>query len=236
LLILNVGKTIALDPESGETVWETQDYGASYCTPTPFQWREEDHLAIFNGTGFVLLLQDLGEEVSRYPWTSQYNVNSASPIVVGERVFISTGYNEIGCAMLLLQEEDMGVSWQNKRMNSKMNGCILYDDHLFGFDKSILKCLDLEGQEKWRVRGLGMGTLIAAGRRLIVLSETGELVIAAADPTAFEELSRMAVFADGKCWTTPVFSAGRIYLRNGLGQLVCRDHRRAEATDAGVER
>ncbi len=227
-VILNVGKTIALGKATGETLWETEDYGVSYSTPTPFEWEGEDCLAVFNGAGLVVMGLEDGLPIAEHSWTSGYNVNAASPIVVDDQVFISTGYNEIGCVMLRLGEE-LEVVWENKEMNSKMNGCVLFEDHLFGFDKSILKCLDLEGNEMWRERGLGMGTVVVAGDRLLVLSETGELVIAEASSEAFEPKSRAQVLAgDGKCWTTPVLVGGVIYCRDSQGDLVARDHRTAE--------
>ena len=218
-------KTIALDKESGETLWETEDYGYSYSTPTDFRFRDEPALAVFNAKGLVIMDRSNGEEWFLHPWTSQYNVNAATPITMGSRVFISTGYDDVGCAMLDLGGETPEVLWQSKKMRSKMTGCILFEDHLYGFDDKILKCMDLDGEEKWRQRGLGLGTFIIADGRMIIVSGDGELVVAKASPESFEELSRTTVFEDGVFWTTPVLFDGRIYLRNSLGTLVCRDHR-----------
>ena len=116
------------------------------------------------------------------------------------RIFISTCYNE--------------------------KGCVLCDDVLYGFDNTMLKCLDLEGNELWRERGLGKGALIASDERLIVVSEKGELLVAEASREGFEVLARTQIFnGEGVCWTMPVLAEGRIYLRDSLGRLVCRDHR-----------
>ena len=35
--------------------------------------------------------------------------------------------------------------WANKRMRNKMAGCIVLNRRIFGFDESMLKCLDLDG-------------------------------------------------------------------------------------------
>ena len=86
-------------------------------------------------------------------------------------------------------------------------------------------CLDLDGNVQWTERGLGQGTLIVSDGRLLILSGDGEFVVARATPDGYEELDRVKVFEDGKCWTTPVLADGRIYLRNSVGTLVCRDHR-----------
>ena len=76
---------------------------------------------------------------------------------------------------------------------------------------------------KWSHRGLGQGTLAAsADGRLIILGEKGKLVVARANSDRFDVISQMQTVA-GKCWTVPVLSDGRIFVRNGAGELVCLD-------------
>ena len=225
VLYVNVGKTVALDKRTGETKWETRDYGPSYATPEMFTAGDKALLAVFNAEGLAVLDRKSGTQVALHPWTSQYNVNSASPIVVDGKIFISTGYNDIGCAMLELKGDKLEPAWTNKSMNNYMNGCVLVDGRLYGFDRKLLRCMDLSGEVLWTERGLGRGTVIASDGRLIVLSEEGELLVAPASADGFEPVSRERVIEEGACWSTPVLSGGRIYCRSSAGVLVCRDHR-----------
>jgi outer membrane protein assembly factor BamB len=48
---------------------------------------------------------------------------------------------------------------------------------------------------------------------LVVLSDAGELAVVAAQPDAYRQLSRASVI-EGKCWSTPAFSNGRVYVRS----------------------
>ncbi len=107
---------------------------------------------------------------------------------------------------------------------------MLLDDHIYGYDNGSMKCLDLEGNEVWKERGLATGAMAAAGERLIILNDRGELVIAKAQPEAYEELFRTRVFdrGAGKQWSIPVIADGLIYCRASNGLLVCRDHRSAQ--------
>ena len=57
-----------------------------------------------------------------------------------------------------------------------MSGAVFFDGHLFGFDESILKCITLDGEERWRKRGLGTGSMTVAGGRLVILDGKGQLV------------------------------------------------------------
>lgn len=127
--------------------------------------------------------------------------------------------------MLEMTSEGLKVVWENKEMSNKMSGCVLWEEHLYGFDAAILKCLDLDGNEQWSKRGLGMGSLMVAGGRLIVNSSKGELIITDASPGGYSEQSRTKVLEGGVYWTMPVIANGLIYCRNSLGDVVCRDHR-----------
>ena len=224
---LNVGRTLALDAADAKTLWETKDYGYSYGVPVPFEVDGTALLAVFNGAGLAVLERKDGKERALFPWTSEYNVNSATPIVSGRRLFISTGYNAKGCALLEFTGKALEVVWQSKEMNNTMNGCVLVDGHYYGFDEAKLKCLDGQGRVKWEERGLGKGALLVSDGRLIVLSEEGELLIAPATPKGFEPLTRTKLFESGVCWTTPVLSRGILYCRSSTGTLVARDHRAA---------
>lgn len=224
-LIVNVGTTASLDPASGEVQWRTKDYGYSYSTPTRFLWKDTELLAVFNGSGLAVLELETGTERALFEWTSGYNVNCATPIVIEDRIFISTGYDDKGCAMLRLTDEGLEPLWQSKAMRNKMNGCVMFDGYLYGFDDKVLKCIDLEGELQWRERGLGLGTIIGAGGRAIVLGEEGELLVAPLSPAGFEVAARSRPLAEGPCWSTPVLSGGRIYVRNQGGLMVCLDHR-----------
>jgi len=226
MLVLNMGRVIAVEQDTGETIWATEkNYGAAYSTPAAFELSGEPRLAVFNGDGLVVLDAFTGGEVTFHEWKTQYDINAATPVVVDEsKLFISSGLNR-GCAMLDVAGEGAAVLWESKAMSTKMSGAVLIDGHLYGFDEGQLKCLDLDGKVKWAERGLGTGALLGAGDRLAILSEKGDFIVAEATPEAFKPLARERVFDSGVCWTTPVLLNGLVYLRNSEVQFVCRDHR-----------
>ena len=82
--------------------------------------------------------------------------------------------------------------------------------------------LDLAtGEVKWAEK-TGVGGLMAADGKLIVMTEKGELMVVEATAEKFEPISHAQVLG-GKCWTTPVLANGQIYCRNAKGDLVCLD-------------
>jgi outer membrane protein assembly factor BamB len=163
-----------------------------------------------------------GKQVWNIEWRTTYDVNAADPIVSGDLVFVSSAYNR-GCGVWRLGGDAPQLVWKSRKMRNHMNSTVLYDRFLYGFDESTLRCLEFAtGTEKWSQRGLGKGSLIVVGGRLLVLSEKGELIVAPASPDGFIPSARARVLT-GTCWTQPTFADGSIYVRNAAGDLVCVD-------------
>ncbi len=230
LVVLNYGRVVALDPATGASDWATEKhYGIAYSTPAPFERDGRALLAVLTGDGLTVIERKGGAEVASHAWVKQPQIYPMTPVISGDRIFISGGY-ERGCAMLRLTERGLEEVWGGRIMRNKMSGCILHAGHLFGFDESILKCIDLDGNLKWHVRGLGTGSMTVAGDRLVILDGKGQLIVAEANPTEYVELSKRQVFEDGTSWSSPVLSHGRVYCRTSKGQMACLDHRAEAAT------
>ena len=86
----------------------------------------------------------------------------------------------------------------------------------------MLQCVELAtGKVKWSKPGFGPGNVILLGNQVLALSDAGELVVADATPAAYKEVSRAKVVS-GKCWSTPVVSNGRVYVRS-TKEAACLD-------------
>ena len=223
MVILNAGTAgIALDKKDGSVIWQSGQEPGGYATPAPYQTKTRQCVAMFIKDKVVGLAADSGKRIWEYPWQTNYDVNAATPIISGDKVFVSSGYSK-GCALLQIVDGKVTEIWRNQNMRNQMNSSVLWGDHLYGFDDTEVKCLDIkDGQVKWSQGGLGKGSLMVADDKLIILSEQGKLVIAEASPARYKELAGVQILS-GRCWTVPVFSNGRIYARNAAGDLVCMD-------------
>ncbi len=228
-LILNVGTAgAAFDKATGKLLWSTGKVLAGYSTHVPFKVGGETYLAVMGAKGAHAVALKDGKELWKYGFETSYDVNAADPIVVGNEVFISAGYNH-GSALFQFDGGKTTKVWENKNMRNHFNSCVFIDGHLFGMDgdhgrkDSTLTCIDWKtGSVKWREKSIRPGGLIAADGKLIIIGDTGELVVAQAAADAFKLLARAQVLG-GKCWTVPTLSHGRIYVRNAKGDLVCVD-------------
>jgi outer membrane protein assembly factor BamB len=229
-LLLNLGDAgVALDKTTGKVLWNSAVKDPGYSSPVPFR-RGGEWFAVFScEDAYVAVNIQTGKELWRMRWPTRNGINAADPIVSGEQVLISSGYNR-GSALLTMAEGKPAVVWQNKNLRSQLNPSVLLDGFLYGVDGDTtgparLRCVEWKtGDARWSDETIGFGSLTAAAGKLIVLSDRGELIIAPASSEKFQPSARAKVL-EGKCWTAPVLANGRIYCRNADGELVCVDVR-----------
>lgn len=222
-VVYNVGTHgIALNKSNGTVAWKSGSGKAGYATPVSYTVGNQKGLAIFSGSGLVAVNPENGKQLWSFPWQTSYEVNAADPVFSGDTVFISSNYGK-GGAMLRIVGGKPSVVWQTRYMRNHFNGSVLVNGFLYGNDENTLRCMDARtGQERWQMRGMGKGGLIASDGKLIVMTERGELLVLAANPNKYTEIARAKVL-DGTCWTHPVLANGRLYCRNADGTLVCLD-------------
>ena len=104
----------------------------------------------------------------------------------------------------------------------------IVDGYAYGFNGHVsregeFKCISLEtGDQVWETRDVMKGSNILVDGKLLILTGSGELVLAEPSPNEFKEIGRIQALG-GRCWTEPAFSNGRVYCRNSRGDLVCLD-------------
>ena len=215
---------VALDKENGEVVWTAHTDMASYSSPIAVTYAGVRQIVFLTQNSLVSLAPRDGRIHWQYVWTESANI--ATPILVPpDKLFISSGYGK-GAALLQMKETDTGVAveevWQTKAMKNQFNSSVLHDGHLYGFDNAILKCIRADnGTEQWKARSVGQGSLIYADGHLLVLGEGGELGLIEATPAGYSEKARVQVL-NGKCWTPPTLTGGRLYLRDDK-EIICLD-------------
>lgn len=232
MLILNAGEAgMAVDKKSGKTIWQSANKEAGYSTPLPIQRGGKTEIWLSNGTAYLGVDPTNGKELWRMKWLTQYGVNAADPISVGENIFISTGYGKGAALFKPHGETEPTVLWKSKVLRTQLSPGVLVGKYIYGVDgdtteKAALKCIEAEsGVEKWAFPNFGNGGLTVADDKIIALNGTGELMIAPVSPEAFKPISRAQVLG-GKTWTVPVLANGLVYCRNSRGDIVAVDLRK----------
>lgn len=227
LLLINAGEAgLALKKGDGSVAWQSESGVAGYSTPAIFS-RDGKDLAVFsNKDGYACVEASTGRLVWFYKHKTRYGVNATEPVIDGEHLFIATGYDK-GCALLRWPAgaAEPAEVWRHRDMRNQMNPSLLIDGHLYGIDGdegkdgTALKCLDFaSGETRWSDASTGHGAVSAAGNRLIVLTESGELRIGPASPEGFKPAVRLQVVGP-KCWAAPVLANGLVYCRSSTGEV-----------------
>lgn len=227
VVILNAGAAgFAFNKKTGEKLWGSDPkIECGYASPVPFQ---QNDVLIFSGNGLYLLETLTGKQKFFFPWHTEYALNAADPVVIGNKIFISS-YNDKGTNLIEIKNDQPVTLWQNSEIMNAYTTHIALNGYLYGFSgcadmQSKLHCLDLEtGKEKWSV-DFKYGSLLGIDNKFIILDELGKLFVIKSNPEAYEELSQYTVFKTVRgmrAWTLPVFCNGKLYCRNCLGDIVC---------------
>ena len=228
-VILDAGgkgaSTVALNKLTGALVWKSGDDPAGYGSAVVATLGGTRRVLVFKGEALVAYDPATGRETGRSEWRTSYKVNAATPLVAGSRAIITAAYNH-GAAAVEFGGGAPTQAWFTKSLHAHFNSPVQRGGLLFGIDgeagkrRTSLVCLDLaSGDEKWRAKEVNHGSLILAGDRLVILTEAGDLVLAAASGDGYKEFARKKILT-GRCWVQPALAAGRLYCKNNTGELV----------------
>ena len=221
VIVAAAGQLVAYTAATGQQRWIGPKGGAGYSSP---------HLATIDGVPQILLLRG-SRTISVAPadgkllWEDAWEpgVGIVQPVLVaGRDVLITTGdsMGGIGIRRVSVAHASAGWTveerWTSRALKPYFNDFVVHKGHAFGFDSSILACMDLsDGTRKWKGGRYGHGQLVLLPEQdlLLVLSEEGELALVKATPDQFTEVARFKAI-EGKTWNHPVLVGDMVLVRN----------------------
>ncbi len=211
---------LAFEKNSGELKWKNGSEKLTHATPAFAEINDQKQIVFFAQFGLVAVSIETGKELWRTEFPFSVST-AASPVVNGNRVYCSAGYG-VGAGMFEISaDQKVSPVWRKQnRLINHWSSPVLSGSHLFGlyefkrYGKAPLQCVEFStGEIKWQQSGFGPGNCVVIGDKVVALSDAGELAIVSATPEKYNELWRGNVL-EGKCWTTPAFSDGKIYIRS----------------------
>jgi len=225
VIVAASGALVAYDLATGDPRWFGPVGGESYSSP---------HLVTIDGVAQILQLS--GDGVTgvaaadgtllwEHPWPGYPIVQPALTADGDVLISVSAGS---GMRRIAVAQEAGGWTieelWTSNRLKPYYSDFVVHDGHAFGFDGSILACVDVEdGKRKWKGGRYGAGQLflLADQDLLLVLSEKGELALVVAAPDQFTELARFPAIK-GKTWNHPVLVGDVLLVRNAQEMVAFR--------------
>ena len=211
---------VALKKSDGSVIWKSESDEAGYSSAVTQRIGSTEQAVFFTATRALGVNVADGRLLWSYDKVANRTANIATPIVRGNKVFVSSDYGT-GAALLEMSASGNGVSAREVYFTNDMRNhhasSVLIGDHLYGFSSAILTAMRFDnGQLAWRDRSVGKGSLVFADERLYLFSENGVVGLAEANPTAYREHGRFSLprASSLPTWSHPIVSNGRLYLRD----------------------
>lgn len=242
-VIANIGGAkagiVAFDANTGKVAWTATQDAASYSSGVAATIGNQRYAIFLTREGLVGLDPATGIIAFQQRWRSrsQASVNAASPVVVGDRIFVSAEYGP-GAGVLQFSGGKLSTLWSSDDVMSNHYATSIYlKGTLYGFhgrqeQGPSLRAVDFKsGKVLWNEDQFRAGSVILAGDRLVILRESGELVMAPASPQGFKPTARAKIL-QGVARPYPALADGFLYARTERDErtnestLVCVDLRR----------
>jgi outer membrane protein assembly factor BamB len=222
---------VALNKMTGATVWTTKELSdeAGYSSPIVADVQGVRTIMTLTGEAGVGVRASDGKLMWRHTKPANRTANVATPIFYDNKVFYTSNY-DTGAALLGLTAKNGEVAaaeiYFTREMQNHHGGVVLVDGYLYGYNNSILTCLEFAtGKMMWRNRSVGKGAVTYADGRLYLLGENQTVGLADASASGYTERGRFRIDDQGwPTWAHPVVSGGRLYIRN-QGTLTSYDVR-----------
>jgi outer membrane protein assembly factor BamB len=226
---------VAVDKRTGKEIWRT---AAGDLGPAGRDGAAYSSVVISQGAGVKQYVQLTGRGVvgvraadGRHLWT--YNriannvANIPTPVVRGDHVFTSTGY-QTGAALLKLERAGDGVAAREvyfleaRTLQNHHGGLVLVGDHLYGghgHNRGFPICVELAtGKVAWggdvRNAGTGSAAVVFADGHLYYRYQNGTVILVEATPAGYREKGSFTLPGVTRpSWPHPVVADGRLYLR-----------------------
>lgn len=240
---------VALDKLTGDLIWScaVPDFtgkgkdGAAYSSIVVSHGGGVKQYVQLIGHGLIGVRADDGKFLWGYGKVANGTANIPTPIVRGNYVFDSTGY-QTGAALLKLSAEGSGVKAEEvwflgpTKLQIHHGGMVLVGDYLYGgtgHNAGAPICVDLlSGKIKWKEDhgpGTGSAAVTYADGRLYFRYQNGTMAMLDCSPRGYKVLGEFQIpDVSEPSWPHPVITGGRLYLRE-QDRLLCYDLKKQSA-------
>jgi outer membrane protein assembly factor BamB len=228
------GAVLALDAQTGKLLWRSGSGPCSYSSPIVVNVGGNPQLVTILENGVLGLDPVTGSELWQWRWSSGYDPHASWPLYEEPYLFCSLPFRQGSRAFRLAagaSEPPVALAWTNNAICLDILSGVCLDGKLYACDvrdaqtrssgntDALLKCVDMaSGRELWSTADAGHCSVLAWGDQLVLLTETGTLILAEAGSNRYSERGRVSVFPGRQCWTPPTI-AGRYLLVRSHGAL-----------------
>lgn len=229
----NGAGVVCFEKRTGRIVWKSQNDQAGYAAPVLAAPGGVRQLLCFTVDGLIGLDPGDGRSLWRVPMKTAFGRHVTTPVVYADTVVV--GSHQVGLVGTRITKEADGLkagqAWTKKETAMNFASPVAVGKYLYGLgpQKNVV-CLDIEtGTVQWSRDGFistsadkAHAGFIVMGANILMLTDSGQLILFAADPARCAEIGRAQVC--GLNWCNPAYAGGRLYLRDGVkgaGEFIC---------------
>jgi outer membrane protein assembly factor BamB len=225
-IIVGVGgphgaSVVAFDKISGNVIWKSQNDLPAYAGPVIATLCGVKQVVSFTSPGVIGLDAADGKLLWRSGVKTSCSRHITTPIIADDMVVVSS--HEAGLIGFRVTASNDGMkaerAWVRKDLAINVTSPVLVGKSLYGLGpKKQLFCADIKtGKDSWSKSGAIAGpaayiSMLVMKDNLLVLGDSGNLYLIAADPKAFHQISSAKVC--GKNWCNPAYVDGKLLTRD----------------------
>jgi outer membrane protein assembly factor BamB len=223
---------VAFEAKTGKVLWTATTDGASYSSAAGATIAGR-RIAIFLTRARIVGLDPATGQVQfQRPWRARQaaSVNVATPVVIGNLLFVSSEYGP-GAGVFEVYGSTLKELWSSDEvLSNHYSTSVHHEGFLYGYHGRqefgpSFRAVELRtGKVRWSQDQFRAGSVMLAGNRLVIMRESGELILAAASPDAFKPIARAQILP-AVVRAYPALSDGVLFVRNEK-TLIALDLRR----------
>lgn len=216
------GATLAAyHPTDGTRLWLGGNQEASYASPILATFAGVEQVLYFGPKALVGFDRASGKVLWDYPWQPEnpHPHVSVPVLFMTDSVLISSGYGK-GSSLAHITRSVDGLwsadqTWKTNRMKAKFSNLIEHKGVIYGLDDGMFAAQDpkQDGALLWRDGRYGHGQTLLVGDLLLVMAESGDVVLVEPNTSGLEEITRTTLLRD-KTWNPPALAGRYLVIRN----------------------
>jgi outer membrane protein assembly factor BamB len=215
------GALTAFDAATGKVVWRWAGDGPGYASPVIADIAGTRQVITQTQKSLVGVAARDGRLLWQVPFRTSYDQNSVTPVIIGDMVIYSGLDKGTTAARIVSRGGSWSAEpvWTNAQVSMYMSTAAVSDTAIFGLghrNSGQFFALDrATGKTLWTTRGRegDNASIVRAGSLLLLFTTNAELVVARANPSAYEEVRRYSI-ADSPVWAHPAVVGNQILVKD----------------------
>jgi outer membrane protein assembly factor BamB len=219
----NGASIVAFNKLTGSVVWKSQNDQTAYAPPIIAHLAGKRQFISFTAEALIGLDPADGKLLWRAPLKTALGRHVTTPVVWNDLVIVAS--HQIGLVATRIAKEGEAFTateaWVNKAGAMNFSSPVLVGDHLYGMGptRNLICVSGKSGELAWEQPTItptsadrAEATFLLLGKNILILTDAGELILFAASPARYEEVSRVQVC--GNNWCNPAYTEGKLFLRD----------------------